>query len=135
MIKTFPAERANQPFRMPVLPWRARRNWPVTNAHGPKPPGENVAVNRVTIPNQVFGRVFPTASLGDLPCNPFGTRMGRHSQPQDLAPAMPKNQQTIEQPKRKGRNDEEIHCGNPIGYARFSKPLVYFSKIEKTCVA
>jgi hypothetical protein len=30
---------------------------------------------------------------------------------------MPKNQQTTEQPKRKGRNPEEIHCGNPVGFA------------------
>jgi hypothetical protein len=115
MVKAFPAERANQPFRMPVLPGRARRDGAVTNAHGPEPPGENFAVNRVTIPNQVFGRLFPTASLGELPCNPLCRRVRRHSQPQDLAPAMPKNQQTIKQPKGKRRNDKEIYCGNPFG--------------------
>src|SRR5262245_55382090 len=115
MVKTFPPERANQPFRMPVLPWRAGCNRLVTNPHGTNPPGENFAVNRVTIPNQVFGRPFPTASLGKLPCTPFGTRMGRHSQPQDLAPTVPKNQQTIKQPKGDCRNHEEIHRGNPIG--------------------
>jgi hypothetical protein len=40
--------------------------------------------------------------------------MGRHSQPQDLAPAVPKNQQTIKQPKGKRWNDKEIDCGNPF---------------------
>ena len=39
----------------------------------------------------------------------------RHTQPQDLAPAVPKNQQTIKQPKGKRRNDKEIHCGNAAG--------------------
>ena|ERR1700731_3616164 len=34
MVKAFPPDRANQPFRMPILPWRAGRGWPVTNAHG-----------------------------------------------------------------------------------------------------
>jgi hypothetical protein len=52
----------------------------MSNSHCTKPPGENFAVNSVTIPNQVFGRPFPTASLGKLPSNPFGRWMGRHSQ-------------------------------------------------------
>ena len=41
MIKTFPSDRANQPFRMSILPWRLGRGWPVAKAHGTKPPGEN----------------------------------------------------------------------------------------------
>ena len=44
MIKTLPPDRANQPFRMPILPWRPRRSWPVTNARSAKPPDENFAV-------------------------------------------------------------------------------------------
>jgi hypothetical protein len=34
MIKAFPPDRANQPFRMSILPWRAGRGWAITNAHG-----------------------------------------------------------------------------------------------------
>jgi hypothetical protein len=49
MVEAFPPERANHPFRMPVLPGRARRNEPVTTAHSSQPPGENFAINRVTI--------------------------------------------------------------------------------------
>jgi hypothetical protein len=88
MVKTFPPERANQPLRMPILPRGARRNGPVPNAHSPKPPGENFAVNRVTIPNQVFGRPSPATSFGNLPGHPFGSWIGRHAQPQDLASSM-----------------------------------------------
>ncbi len=32
MVKTFPPDRANQPFRMAILPWRLGRGWLVTNA-------------------------------------------------------------------------------------------------------
>jgi hypothetical protein len=32
MIKTFLSDRANQSFRMPILPWRLGRGWPVANA-------------------------------------------------------------------------------------------------------
>jgi hypothetical protein len=49
MVKAFPPDRANQPFRMSILPWRAGRGWPVRNAHGTKPPGENFAIDPVTI--------------------------------------------------------------------------------------
>jgi hypothetical protein len=34
MIKTFVSDRADQPFRMAILPWGAWRSWPVANAHG-----------------------------------------------------------------------------------------------------
>ena len=32
MIKTFLSDRANHSFRMPILPWRLGRGWPVANA-------------------------------------------------------------------------------------------------------
>ena len=81
MVKTFPPDRANQPFRMSILPWRAGRGWPVTNAHGTKPPGENLAIDRVAIADDVIRRPFPAAGLGELPGNPFGGRVCRHAQP------------------------------------------------------
>jgi hypothetical protein len=40
MIKTFPSDRADQPFRISILPWRSWRRWPVMNTHSAKPPGE-----------------------------------------------------------------------------------------------
>jgi hypothetical protein len=41
---------------MSILPWRAWRSWPVTNAHGTKPPGENLAIDRVAITDDVLRR-------------------------------------------------------------------------------
>ena len=55
MVKTFPPDRANQPFRMAILPWRSRRGGPITNAHGAKPPFEYLAVDTVAIAEDVFG--------------------------------------------------------------------------------
>ncbi len=52
-VKTFPPDRANQPFRMTILPWRLGRSWPVANAHGTKPPGENFAIERIAIADDV----------------------------------------------------------------------------------
>ena len=81
MIKAFPSDRADQPFSMSILPWRSRRGWPVTNAHGAKTPGEYLAVDPVAIADDVPRCGFPAAGLGELPGNPFGGRVCRHSQP------------------------------------------------------
>jgi hypothetical protein len=40
--------------------------------------------------------------------------MGRHAEPQDLAPTAP-NQQTIKKSKGNRWNDKEIHRGNALG--------------------
>ena len=81
MVKAFPPDRANQPFRMSILPWRAGRSWPVTNAHGTKPPGENFAIDPVTIADVVAWIPFPVAGFGELPGHPYGARICRYAEP------------------------------------------------------
>ena len=81
MIKTFPSDRANQPFRMPILPWRLGCSWPVANAHRAKPPFEYLAVGAIAIADDVLRCPFPAAGLGKLPGHPFGARVCRHPQP------------------------------------------------------
>jgi hypothetical protein len=81
MIKTFPSDRADQPFSMSILPWRSRRGWPVTNAHRAKTPGEYLAVDPVPIADDISRCSLPAASFGELVGNPFGGRMGRHAEP------------------------------------------------------
>ncbi len=67
MVKTFPPDRANQPFHMAILPWRLGCSWPVANAHGAKPPGENFAIDSVAIADEVLRCVFPATGFGELP--------------------------------------------------------------------
>jgi hypothetical protein len=81
LIKAFPPDRANQPFRMAILPWRLGRGWPVTNAHGAKPPGENLAIEPDAIAADVPRCPFPAAGFGGLLGNPFGGRVRRHAYP------------------------------------------------------
>src|SRR5208282_23457 len=76
MVKTFRPDRANQPFRMAILPWRLGCSWPVANAHGTKPPGENFAI---AIADHVLRRPFPAAGLGELSGHPFGARVCKRS--------------------------------------------------------
>ena len=81
MIKTFPPDRANQPFRMSILPWRSRCRWPVTNPHRAKTPFKYLAIGAVAIANEIPRRRLPAASLRQLSSNPFSRRLRRHSQP------------------------------------------------------
>ena len=81
MVETFPPDRANQSFRMSILPWRSRRGGPVTNTHGAKLPFEYLAVDTVTIADDVPWHRLPAAGLAKLPGDPLGRRMRRHAQP------------------------------------------------------
>ena len=81
MVKTFPPDRANQPFRMTILPWRLGCCWPLAKAHRTEPPGENFAIDRIAIADNVLRRPFSAAGLGELPGHPFGARVCRHCQP------------------------------------------------------
>jgi hypothetical protein len=81
MIKAFASDRTDQPFSMPILPWRSRRGWSVANAHGAKPPFEKRAVDAIAIADDIPRRRLPAARLSKLPGNPFRGRVRRHSQP------------------------------------------------------
>jgi hypothetical protein len=71
MVKTFPADRTDRPFTIPILPRRSRGGWPIPNAHRPKAADEDVTVDGVAITNDVSRRYFPAIGLGELVRNPF----------------------------------------------------------------
>jgi predicted lipoprotein len=53
IVQAIPPDRADQPFRTSVLPWRSRRSWPVTNSHRLKAAHENAAVDGVAVTDDV----------------------------------------------------------------------------------
>ena len=109
MIKTFSSDRANQPFGMSVLPWRVWCCRSVTNPHRAKSPFEYRTIDAAAIANEIFRRAFPAAGFGELPGDPFGGRMRRHSQPQHPASVVSEDQQPIQKPKRERRNDKQVY--------------------------
>ena len=88
MIKTFALDRTDQPFNMSILPWRSRRRWSVTYADRANASGKDFAVGPITIANEIIGCVLPAKRFGELPRNPFSSRMSRSAEPQDLPPLM-----------------------------------------------
>jgi bacterioferritin-associated ferredoxin len=97
VVKTFPPDRTDRPFTIPVLPLRSRRGWPIPNAHRSKAADEDVSVDGVAVTNDVLRRYFPTIGLGELVRNPFSRWVRSHSRPQDSAAIVLQNQQPVEQ--------------------------------------
>ena len=97
VVKTFPPDRTDRPFTIPVLPRRSRRGWPIPNAHRPKAADEDVTVDGIAVTNDVSRRYFPTIGLGELARNSFRRRVRSHSQPQELAAIVMQYQQPVEQ--------------------------------------
>jgi hypothetical protein len=49
VIKAVPADRANEPLSMSILPWRSRCNRPLSDAHRTKPPEDGIAIDAIPI--------------------------------------------------------------------------------------
>jgi hypothetical protein len=92
MIEAFAPDRTDQPFSMSILPRRSRRRRPVTYAHRAGPSGKGFAIAPITIAPEIPWCLLPATRLSELPCNPFGGRMSRSAEPQDLPPVMSHNQ-------------------------------------------
>src|SRR3954453_16434816 len=63
MIKALASDRADQSFRIAVLPRRSRRCRSVANAHCANAPNECLAVDAVAITDEVLRRALPAACL------------------------------------------------------------------------
>jgi hypothetical protein len=59
--------------------------------------------------------LLPTTGRRQLIGNPFRRWVGCDAKPQDLSPAVPHDQQAVEQPERDGRNHKQVHRRDPIG--------------------
>ena len=95
MVKALPSDRADEPLTIAILPWRSRRSWPIPDAHYPKTPDEDIAVDAVPIANEIAWPLLPAISLRQLATYPFGAWMRGCPKPKDFTAAMLKDEQSI----------------------------------------
>jgi hypothetical protein len=115
LIKAFAPKRADKTFGNSVLPWRSEADWSVTDAHSPEPAVEYLAIGAVIVTDQILRCRSPGERLGDLPGQPFRRGMPRYLKPQQLSPAMAKDQEDKQPIKGHRRDDAQINRGDRIG--------------------
>ena len=82
VVQAFPADRANEPLNVSILPGGSERNRPISNAHGAQTLHKGCPVRSVPIPNEVSRRLAPWEGLGDLARDPLRGRVFRHAKRQ-----------------------------------------------------
>src|SRR5215468_5273809 len=112
VIEAFPADRADQSLRMPVLPGRPRGDRMIAYTHGCKTLRHGPAVAPVTIPDHVSGCFVPREGICELAGDPLGCRMIGDAQRDQVSPLVPQDNQDKQQPKADGRHDQEVHRAN-----------------------
>ena len=99
VVKAFPSDRTDQPFSICVLPRGPWRCWSVANAYRSESADKDLTIGPVPVTNEIAGSLFPPACLRDLICDPFCGWMRCDAKPPDMSPAVPHDQQSIEQAK------------------------------------
>src|SRR6202045_1754517 len=115
VVKAFPSDRTDQPFGICVLPRGTRRCWPVANAYRSESADKDLTIGPVPVTNEIARSLFPPACFRDLICDPFCSWMRCDAKPQNMSPAVPHDQQSIEQAKRDCRHDKQIHRRDAVG--------------------
>src|ERR1700736_4266495 len=114
VVKAFPSDRTDQPFSISILPGGARRRRSIADSYRSESANKDLTIGSVPITNEIAGSLFPPACFRDLICDPFSGWMRCDAKPQNMSPALPHDQQSIEQAKRDCRHDEHIHRSDPI---------------------
>src|SRR5882724_7884414 len=73
VIQTVAPKRSDQPFSIGILPWRARGDGSVTNAHTPCSAPEYLPVSTVIVAHQIARSCVPGKCLHDLSGQPVPT--------------------------------------------------------------
>src|SRR6202021_236442 len=121
-VKAFPSDRTDQPFSISILPRGARQRGSIADAYRSESADKNLAISAVPVTNEIAGSLFPTAGFRDLICDPFCGWMRCDAKPQNMSPAVPHDQQSIEQAKRDCRHDEQIHRSDPVSVVAEERP-------------
>src|ERR1035441_10505116 len=112
VIETRAPDRANDPLDISVLPGRSRRGNDFIESHRLNAIAEAPTIRCVTIPQQIAGRNVPRKRLGHLACEPVLGWMRSNNEVNNLSSVVAKDDHGVEQPKRRGYNNEHIDRGH-----------------------
>src|SRR5215475_13885145 len=111
VVHTFTPNGSAQPFDS-ILPGRGRSGRFVPDAHGAQSVCDDSTVDAITVPDDVARSLIPGECLGDLSRDPISGRICCDVGPDKISATEPDDDESIEQVKTDGRNNEQIHRGN-----------------------
>jgi hypothetical protein len=114
MVETFPADCADQPLHVRILPRRSGSGRLVPNAQGAQPLHEERAICSVAVPDKITRCTVPGKGLDDLARNTLRGRICRHPERYPQSTLVTQNHKAIEQPERNRRQHEEVDCRDAI---------------------
>src|SRR5882757_9258445 len=85
VVQTFPPDRSDQPFGKAILPRRGWRGRPVPDPHGAQSAPDDAAKDPIPIADEVVRSLIPRKCLRYLTGNPFGRRICRDVDPDEVS--------------------------------------------------
>jgi hypothetical protein len=109
VIQALAADGADHPLHERVLPACSGGGRHLPDPHLGDAPGEDLAVDRVSIPEEVLRRGLLGEGLDELPRGPAGRGMIRDVDVDEFTAVVAELDEDEQQAKRQGRHEEEIH--------------------------
>src|SRR5213080_3752262 len=108
VIEAFPSNRADDALGEGILPGRSRSDEDLGQSQAFHPPYERVAVDGISIAEQVLGHGLFWEALDQLVSGPGGGGVVGNVDMDEFATVVSKNQGSEEQVEGEGRDDEEV---------------------------
>jgi hypothetical protein len=115
MVQALPADIADQPFDIRVLPRTPWGDQHFLDAYVPHPLPEGCAVNAIPIAEEIRWGLVPGEGLHHLLRRPLSGGMLRHMKVYDATPLVSEDHLHEEHLIRSGGDDEEIHGDQVLG--------------------
>src|SRR6266481_2989383 len=97
MVDALASYRADQSLHICVLPGRMWGRGSIPDAQAAQPSLHDLTIDGVTVSHEIFRCFIPRKRLDNLPSDPLRSRMRRHRVTNKPPPAVPQDDQTIEQ--------------------------------------
>jgi len=114
VIEAFPSNRPDDALGEGILPGRSRGNEDLAHPQAFHPPCEHVAVDGVSIAEQVLGRCLFWEALDKLLSGPGGGGVVGDVDVDEFSTVVAKDQESEEQVEGEGRDDEEVDGDNLV---------------------
>ena len=122
VVQALPADRANEPLNVSVLPGRSERNRPISDAHGAQTLHEDWPVRGVPIPDEISRRMVPRECLGDLARDPFRGRICCYAKRYPKSSSVSYDNKTIENLESDCWQDKKVDRGDAVAMVAEKRP-------------